>query len=62
MNDELKKLAAEELKDEAIGYMADVLDLHDFDAEREGDAIIVNAEDGRRIVFRATIEEGEMVK
>ena len=58
MNDELEKLTAEELKDEAIGYMADVLDLHDFDAEREGDTIIVNAADGSRIVFTCTIEKG----
>lgn len=62
MREELEELTCEELKDEAIGYMADVLELHDFDAERGGDTIIVNAADGRRIVFRATIEEGEMVK
>lgn len=62
MREELEELTIEELKNEAIGYMADVLELQDFDTDRDGDAIIVNAADGRRIVFRATIEEGEMVK
>ena len=59
MNEELEEMSAEELREEAIGYMADVLDLHDFNAERTGSKIIVDAADGRRIVFTCRITNGE---